>query len=84
MLDILRPCWSNFFSGDVVPKDVNTTIASVKNRRSIKFVDWCPTGFKVRYFMHYLLCTPKRSFRNSLHLLYYFSATNVSSTLEYG
>ncbi|KAL7826900.1 hypothetical protein AOLI_G00321090 [Acnodon oligacanthus] len=33
--------------GDVVPKDVNAAIASIKNRRSIQFVDWCPTGFKV-------------------------------------
>ena len=30
-----------------MPKDVNTTIASIKNRRSIQFVDWCPTGFKI-------------------------------------
>nr|XP_006116735.1 tubulin alpha-3 chain-like isoform X3 [Pelodiscus sinensis] len=35
------------YRGDVVPKDVNTAIASIKARRSIQFVDWCPTGFKV-------------------------------------
>ena len=35
------------YRGDVVPKDVNTAIASVKAKRSIRFVDWCPTGFKV-------------------------------------
>ncbi|EGT30599.1 CBN-TBA-9 protein [Caenorhabditis brenneri] len=35
------------FRGDVVPKDVNAAIASVKTKRSIQFVDWCPTGFKV-------------------------------------
>uniref|UniRef100_A0A183CEM1 Tubulin_C domain-containing protein n=1 Tax=Globodera pallida TaxID=36090 RepID=A0A183CEM1_GLOPA len=33
--------------GDVVPKDVNAAIASIKTNRSIQFVDWCPTGFKV-------------------------------------
>jgi len=31
----------------VVPKDVNAAIAQVKTRRTIQFVDWCPTGFKV-------------------------------------
>ncbi|KAG7317241.1 hypothetical protein KOW79_019539 [Hemibagrus wyckioides] len=35
------------YRGDVVPKDVNAAIASIKTRRSIQFVDWCPTGFKV-------------------------------------
>lgn len=35
------------YRGDVLPKDVNAAIASVKNKRSIAFVDWCPTGFKV-------------------------------------
>ncbi|MGH0172738.1 UNVERIFIED_CONTAM: hypothetical protein FKN15_070874 [Acipenser sinensis] len=27
--------------------DVNAAIADIKTRRSIQFVDWCPTGFKV-------------------------------------
>ena len=35
------------YRGDVVPKDVNAAIATIKNKRSIQFVDWCPTGFKV-------------------------------------
>ncbi|KAJ8955647.1 hypothetical protein NQ314_006865, partial [Rhamnusium bicolor] len=35
------------YRGDVVPKDVNAAIASIKSRRNIQFVDWCPTGFKV-------------------------------------
>jgi len=35
------------YRGDVVPKDVNAAIATIKSRRSIQFVDWCPTGFKV-------------------------------------
>jgi len=35
------------YRGDVVPKDVNQAIGQVKNKRSIRFVDWCPTGFKV-------------------------------------
>ncbi|XP_021095371.1 tubulin alpha-1D chain-like [Heterocephalus glaber] len=35
------------YRGDVVPKDVNAAIAAIKAKRSIQFVDWCPTGFKV-------------------------------------
>ena len=35
------------YRGDVVPKDVSSAIASIKTKRSIQFVDWCPTGFKV-------------------------------------
>merc|ERR1712157_153030 len=35
------------YRGDVIPKDVNAAIASIKTKRTIQFVDWCPTGFKV-------------------------------------
>ena len=35
------------YRGDVVPKDVNQAIATIKTKKSIQFVDWCPTGFKV-------------------------------------
>ena len=30
-----------------MPKDVNAAIATIKAKRSVQFVDWCPTGFKV-------------------------------------
>ncbi|CAG0923481.1 unnamed protein product [Notodromas monacha] len=32
------------YRGDVLPKDVNAAIASIKSKRSIQFVDWCPTA----------------------------------------
>ena len=35
------------YRGDVLPKDVNAAIADVKMMRSVQFVSWCPTGFKV-------------------------------------
>jgi len=35
------------YRGDVVPKDVNAAIAAMKMSKTIQFVDWCPTGFKV-------------------------------------
>ena len=34
------------YRGDVVPKDVNAAVATIKSKRTISFVDWCPTGFK--------------------------------------
>ncbi|KAL0509944.1 LOW QUALITY PROTEIN: putative Tubulin/FtsZ family, GTPase domain/Tubulin C-terminal domain containing protein [Leishmania shawi] len=34
------------YRGEVVPKDVNAAIATIKTKRTIQFVDWCPTGFK--------------------------------------
>ncbi|EDO06790.1 Tubulin/FtsZ family GTPase domain protein [Babesia bovis T2Bo] len=34
------------YRGDVVPKDVNSAIAHVKSKKSVRFVDWSPTGFK--------------------------------------
>src|SRR3984957_6980771 len=35
------------YRGDVAPKDVTAAIATIKTKRTIQFVDWCPTGFKV-------------------------------------
>lgn len=34
------------YRGDVVPKDVNAAVATIKNKRTVQFVDWCATGFK--------------------------------------
>lgn len=46
------------YRGDVVPKDVNAAIAAIKTKRTIQFVDWCPTGFKViiNFFLCQLMC----------------------------
>ncbi|CAG0916356.1 unnamed protein product [Notodromas monacha] len=35
------------YRGDVIPKDVNSAILAVKQKKTIQFVEWCPTGFKV-------------------------------------
>ena len=48
-----EPCHGKYmacfllYRGYVVPKDVNAAIANIKTKRTIQFVDWCPTGFKV-------------------------------------
>lgn len=35
------------YRGDVVPKDVNAAISTMKSKKHIMFVDWSPTGFKI-------------------------------------
>jgi len=35
------------YRGDVVHKDVTASIMTIKTKRTIQFVDWSPTGFKV-------------------------------------
>merc|ERR1711936_266140 len=35
------------YRGDVIPRDVNAAVSVIKGKRSIQFVDWCPTGFKI-------------------------------------
>ncbi|XP_033635084.1 tubulin alpha-2/alpha-4 chain-like [Asterias rubens] len=35
------------YRGDVVSKDIMAAIATIKTKRTIQFVEWCPTGFKV-------------------------------------
>merc|ERR1739848_703591 len=35
------------YRGDVVPKDVNAAIGTIKTMRTIRSVDWCPGGFKI-------------------------------------
>ncbi|KAF7798888.1 hypothetical protein EIP86_010116 [Pleurotus ostreatoroseus] len=35
------------YRGDVAPKDAQAAIATIKTKKTIQFVDWCPTGFKL-------------------------------------
>jgi tubulin alpha len=35
------------YRGDVVTKDAHDAVATLKTKRTIQFVDWCPTGFKI-------------------------------------
>ena len=57
------------YRGDVVPKDVNAAIATIKTKRTIQFVDWCPTGFKVKilFFTIFDQKFNRFSFKNNLN-----------------
>ncbi|KAK9357910.1 Tubulin/FtsZ, GTPase domain-containing protein [Lipomyces starkeyi] len=35
------------YRGDVVTKDVQAAVAAIKAKKTIQFVEWCPTGFKL-------------------------------------
>ncbi|KAI6661015.1 Alpha-tubulin [Oopsacas minuta] len=35
------------YRGDILPNDITRSIEHIKELNSIKFVEWCPTGFKV-------------------------------------
>ena len=45
------------YRGDVVPKDVQAAVANIKTKRTIQFVDWCPTGQYHDYVNHLLRLT---------------------------
>jgi tubulin alpha len=34
------------YRGDIIQKDITAAIGTIKTKRTIQFVDWCPTGFK--------------------------------------
>merc|ERR1711907_393358 len=34
------------YRGDIVTSDVTAAVTSIKQKTTIQFVDWCPTGFK--------------------------------------
>ena len=36
------------YRGDVVPKDVNAAVATIKTKRTIQFVDWCVYACRLR------------------------------------
>ncbi|KAE8676162.1 Tubulin alpha-1 chain [Hibiscus syriacus] len=52
MMAKCNPCHGKYgacclmYRGDVMPKDVNAAVATIKTNRTFQFVDWCPTGFK--------------------------------------
>ena len=35
------------YRGDVVPKETNAAVQSIKTNKTIQFVDWSPNGFKI-------------------------------------
>ena len=40
------------YRGHVLSKDIGAAIGTIKTKRTIQFVDWCPTGFKCGVSRH--------------------------------
>lgn len=40
-------CCCMLYRGDVEPTEINSAIREIKCKKAIRFVDWCPTSFKV-------------------------------------
>ena len=49
---------SLMYRGDVIPKDINMAVALLKTKKTIQFVDWCPTGFRVGLNYKTPVCVP--------------------------
>lgn len=62
------------YRGDVVPKDVNAAVATIKTKRTIQFVDWCPTGFKVIEFVQFCAFAV---FNSHTHIIRFFLLLEV-------
>ena len=35
------------YRGNAIPKDIYSSVIGFKSSKKVKFVDWCPTGFKI-------------------------------------
>ncbi|KAJ2758981.1 hypothetical protein IWQ57_006675, partial [Coemansia nantahalensis] len=46
------------YRGDVTPKEANAVISQLKTKKTISFVDWCPTGFKLGINKEAPFCVP--------------------------
>ncbi|KZW03716.1 tubulin alpha-1B chain [Exidia glandulosa HHB12029] len=46
------------YRGDVAPKETSGAVAAIKTKRTIQFVDWCPTGFKLGVCNEPAACVP--------------------------
>ena len=45
MNDVVR--WNSVSGANGEYRDAHAAVATLKTKRTIQFVDWCPTGFKL-------------------------------------
>ena len=69
------------YRGDVVPKDVNASIAKIKQTSKVQFVDWCPTGYKVSSLNLLVSCNNKSQLSEGWDQL---STSHSSSWFSFG
>lgn len=70
---------SLMFRGDIVPKDVGSAVCEIKTNRTIKFVDWCPTGFKCGINYQAPACVPGSAFSKAQRAVCMIANTSAVS-----
>lgn len=68
------------YRGHVVPNNVSASVATIKTRRTIRFVDWMPTGFKCSISPQHAVFLPGSGFSTPECLAVLFA--NSSSLVE--
>ncbi|OJT10364.1 Tubulin alpha-1B chain [Trametes pubescens] len=67
------------YRGDVVPKDTSAAVASIKTKKTIQFVDWCLTGFKLGICNEAAACVPGGDLAKTTRSLCMLSNTTAIS-----
>jgi tubulin alpha len=67
------------YRGDVVPKDTQAAVASIKTKCTIQFVDWCPTGFKMVVCDEPAACVPGGDLAKTIRSLCMLANTTAIS-----
>uniref|UniRef100_A0A1I7WND5 Tubulin_C domain-containing protein n=1 Tax=Heterorhabditis bacteriophora TaxID=37862 RepID=A0A1I7WND5_HETBA len=73
ILTMLAVCL--LYRGDVVPKDINSAISSVKTKRTVQFVEWCvtlPIVILIKTFdeTNYFPLTPAKTWHKLIIILF--------------
>ena len=70
------------YRGDVVPKDMNAAVATIKSKKTVNFTSWSPTGFKVGINHSPSTCVPGGDAAKSLRsLLMIANSTSIREVI---
>ena len=69
------------YRGDVAAREVNSAINKLKRGRNIRFVEWCPTGFKVGLNDQSPVCVEGSEMVNTSKALCMMSNTTAISSI---
>ena len=71
------------YRGNFSSKDIGASICTLKTRRYIQFVDWCPTGFKCGINARPMLTTPDSKMPRLPQSCFMISnSTSISSVFD--
>lgn len=67
------------YHGNVVHRDASASIATIKTKHSIQFLDWCPIGFKVGINYQSPIMVPGRDLAKVQRAVCMLSNTNTTA-----